>query len=165
MNDTSVSSPKEPSAFNLNYYNFTVRVDPNPLTKSAFGSLIVTHNKTKKFTRYDRNDLYELANLKQQILSIFKQNGVDNALILGEQKPEGFTLRIVPYPKCNWIEKIKGLVYFFFGAPTLKEQELHRIEEFYKQQFKQISPPKLATIPSSKEHVEKTGCLLSKRSH
>lgn len=115
-----------------------VKVDLNPIGgyRSRVGTLAINHIEHKVFTDWSEDDLRSLSTLTQMILHIQEEAQVTNTLILGRQDgEEEFKLSFVTYPKCNWIEKIQGLLHVIFGSPSLKEQEAQNIADFYKHKF------------------------------
>jgi diadenosine tetraphosphate (Ap4A) HIT family hydrolase len=130
----------EPATEKLVYTqgNLEVKVDLNPIGgyRSRIGSLTINHVDHKVFTDWNEDDLEVLSKFTQMILHIQEEAGVTNTLILGRQDEEKeFKLSFVTYPKCNWIEKIQGLLHVIFGSPALKEQEAQAIADFYKDKF------------------------------
>jgi diadenosine tetraphosphate (Ap4A) HIT family hydrolase len=119
---------------------FEVKVDVNPIGgyRGKIGALSICHIDKKVMTDWNLNDLQDVAKLMQTILKIQENNNVHNTLIFARQdKNCEFKLSLVPYPKCNWFEKIQGLIHVIFGCPTLKEHHLKVISQFYETQFAQ----------------------------
>lgn len=115
-----------------------VVVDLNPIGgyRGKVGSLAIHHVEHKVFTDWDEEDLLNLAKLERMVLFVQEQANVRNSLIFGRQDGEKeFNLKLVPYPKCNWIEKIQGLLHVIFGTPSLSEKQAEEIALFYQDQL------------------------------
>jgi hypothetical protein len=118
-----------------------VKVDLNPIGgfRGKIGTLTIGHVKHLVFTEWSERDLQNLAKLTQLILKIQEEAHVNNTLIFARQDlfNENFKLSLIPYPKCNWIEKIQGLVHVIFGTSSLNEKQVEEIAQFYQGQFSQ----------------------------
>ncbi len=124
--------------FQLN--NLEVLVDPTPIggNRGKVGTLTIGHKEHKVFTEWTEDDLKTLARLTQQTLKIHEDAHVHNTLIYGRQdKDKPFKMSFVPYPKCNWIEKIRGLIHVIFGSPALQQKQVDEISAFYHNQFRE----------------------------
>ena len=122
--------------FQLN--NLEVLVDPTPIggNRAKVGTLTIGHKEHKVFTEWNEDDLKTLARLTQQTLKIHEDAHVHNTLIYGRQdKDEPFKMAFVPYPKCNWIEKIQAFIHVIFGSPALQQKQVDEIAVFYQNQF------------------------------
>ncbi len=114
--------------------NLQVRADLHPIGgyRGQIGALTISHRIEGRFTEWSEDDIHNLAHLTNRILKIMEKALVTNVLIYGRQDGKSFTFHIVPYPKCNWYEKIKGAVDFVFGANKLKNSELREVERYYE---------------------------------
>lgn len=128
--------PLDEVVFRLN--ELEVKVDCHPIGgfRGKAGTLTIDHSQHKVFTEWSEDDLQTLAQLTQTILKIRENEGVKNTLIFGRQENDAFKLSFVPYPKCNWIEKINGLLHVIFGSPSLKKEQADEIAQFYQSEFK-----------------------------
>jgi len=134
--EQSAESAEEKIVYQLD--DLEVKVDLNPIGgyRGKVGTLIISHVKHKVFTQWKEDDLKALAQLEQKILFIQEKAQIENALIFGRQDgDDNFKLSIVPYPKCDWIEKIQGFIHVIFGCPSLNENEVKAIADFYIEQF------------------------------
>ncbi len=115
-----------------------VKIDPNPIGgyRGKVGTLTIDHVDHKVFTDWDEEDLEALAQISKDILKINEHAGIDNTLIFGRYDntngQQEFKLSFVPYPKCNWIEKMQGFIHVIFGSPYLNKQQVQEIAQFYK---------------------------------
>ena len=128
--------PAEKIIFELD--ELEVKVDLNPIGgyRGKIGTLSINHKDHKIFTNWSDKNLQTLAKLERMILYIREQEHVSNTLIFGRQDLlEEFKLSFVAYPKCNWIEKIQGLIHVIFGSPVLTEKEADEIAQFYQDKF------------------------------
>jgi hypothetical protein len=119
---------------------FELKVDATPIGgyRGKIGALSICHIDKKVMTDWSQDELQDVAELMQTILKIQENNNVRNTLIFARQDKEGeFKLSLVPYPKCNWYEKIQGLIHVIFGCPTFKEHHVKVIAQFYETQFAQ----------------------------
>jgi hypothetical protein len=121
------------------YGNLNLVVNPKPFGgfRGEIGTLGVIYGKNAlPFTSWEKNDLEALATLTQKILSIHEMNQVCNTLIYGRQNAGEFILEFVPYPKCDWREKVQGAFHAVFGSPRLQESDIDAITSFYMDYFK-----------------------------
>ncbi|PJD94472.1 MAG: hypothetical protein CK425_11525 [Parachlamydia sp.] len=121
------------------YGNLNLVVNPKPFGgfRGEIGTLGVIYGENAlPFTSWEKNDLKALATLTQKILSIHEMNHVCNTLIYGRQNAGGFILEFVPYPKCDWREKVQGAFHAVFGSPRLQESDIDAITLFYQEYFK-----------------------------
>lgn len=115
-----------------------VRVDVHPIGgyRGTVGALTIDHVEHRVFTDWSHQDLLTLSKLKRMILHIHEQAQISNTLVFGKQdQDKHFKLSLIPYPKCNLIEKIQGFVHVIFGSPNLKEKEIQAIAAFYQNKF------------------------------
>jgi hypothetical protein len=130
----------------LEFQNFQIRIDETPIGgyRGEAESLILEHKENEPFTKWNSTDHNIAASLIQRILFVHEDAGIKNTLIIGRQNftlsenssETSFELKFVPYPKCNWIEKIQGFIHVIFGSPRLKKDELKTIRKFYEDKFK-----------------------------
>lgn len=127
--------------------NLEVTVDAQPIGgyRGKVGTLNVGHKDKLVFTDWSENDLRNLAELTRLVLKIQETAHVNNTLIFGKKDGVGdFKLSFVPYPRCNWIEKMQGIIHVIFGTSALKVEQTTEITQFYQAQF---SPDKLPAFP------------------
>jgi hypothetical protein len=138
-----------------------VKVDLSPMGgyRGKVGTLTINHMQHKQLTEWSHQDLQDLARLTQTILHIQEQAGVHNTLIFARQDQRQFKLSLVPYPKCNWIEKIQGFIHVIFGSPTLKEKQAQEIFQFYQTQFAQNRNIEIAEGEQRKGQPDRTDAL------
>lgn len=136
-----------------------VRVDLTPIGGYCrVGALIINHVEHKVFTDWNSEELKTLSELIETILLIREKAGIENSLILGRQdQTEYFKLTLIPYPKCNWIEKIQGFFHFIFGSPSLYPHQIKKIAEFYRIKFKGLA----SDIKPEERKSEKLKCSTS----
>jgi hypothetical protein len=135
------------------YEQLQVKVDLNPIGgyRGKVGTLTISRKDHEIFTRWEDQDLQSLANITQTILKIQENANVHNTLIFAREDRDGnFKLSFVPYPKCNWIEKIQGLVHVIFGGPSLKRKQVEEITNFYQAAFNSFDNQSI--IESKGEH-------------
>lgn len=121
------------------YGNLNLVVNPKPFGgfRGEVGTLGVIHRENAlPFTSWEEKDLKALATLTQKILSIHENNQVCNTLIYGRQNAGEFILEFVPYPKCDWREKVQGAFHAVFGSLRLQDREIDAITLFYMDCFK-----------------------------
>ncbi len=137
------------------FENLEVRVDLQPIGgfRGKVGALAINHAKNKQFTDWTKKDLHDLSHLTRKILSIQETQNVKNILIYGKQdKGQPFTVKIIPYPTCSWLEKMEGFLHVIFGAPTLNFEQGENIASFYQSTLEDLNPPitGASTIPHFK---------------
>ena len=108
-----------------------VTLNSNPLgiygSGCKAGTVTIRHLHKKSFLKWDNHDLFNLARIERTYLFINERAGASNNLILGRQEGDRgeFTVTLVPYQKCNLIEKIKVFMRVLFKTwmrPITKEQ-------------------------------------------
>lgn len=117
------------------YHNLIIEVEPQPIGgyRGRVGTLSITHEAKKNFTDWTEDDLHNLAHLTHAILWHFEKENVINTLVYAKQNStDNFKLSLVPYPKCNWIEKIQGMIHVIFGSPTLNTTQIEEITQTLK---------------------------------
>jgi len=116
--------------------NLNLVVSRTPLGgyRGEIGTLSVNYHSGLPFTSWDKEDLKNLAQLTQKVLRIHENHQIHNTLIYGKQNSNGFTVEFVPYPKCDWKEKIQGAFHAVFGGASLSDNELDAITAFYQSQ-------------------------------
>lgn len=120
--------------------SLNIEVDKTPIGgfRGKIGALSVTHESGMIFTEWSHFTLLTLSHLIQKILKINEEAGIQNTLIYARQDCYNqFKLSLIPYPKCNWIEKIQGAVHAIFGSPVLKQKQIEEIESFYNEKLTQ----------------------------
>lgn len=126
-----MTSPS-PSIYGLR--NLIVDADSTPIGGGKIGALTINHNEKKSFKEWDDETIDDLSHTINLMLKIYAQANIHNVLIFGKQDGENFKFSLVPYPKCNWQEKILGLFYAIFGRAALKEEQLQETRKFFAEQ-------------------------------
>lgn len=124
--------------------NLLVEVDKDPIGgyRGKAGALKIEHIEHKFLTKWNADDLNRLAEVIQKILGIYNQANIQNVLIFAKQEEHQFKFCLIPYPKCNWIEKIEGLVHVIFGGKALSLKQKSEIASFYQCKFLSETPSK-----------------------
>lgn len=116
----------------LNHLQVQVDILPIGGFRGKVGSLIIQHVDYAVFTDWSDDDLKDLAELIQRILKIQEDAQVTNCLIFAKQQAHDFKLSLVPYPKCDWMEKVMGAIHVIFGSPQLDQKQMDEIRDFYQ---------------------------------
>jgi diadenosine tetraphosphate (Ap4A) HIT family hydrolase len=128
----------------VRYDNLIIEVDPQPIGgyRGPVGTLSITHEQKKSFTDWTAEDLHNLAYLTNALLYHFEKRNVVNTLVYARQDGAGnFKLSLVPYPKCNWIEKIQGMIHVIFGSPALNPTQIAEVTQTFKSFGSYDRPP------------------------
>lgn len=150
------ATPSVPS-FQGRYHNLIIEVDPQPIGgyRGQVGTLSITHENKKNFIDWTAVDLHNLAHLTNAILWHFEKENVFDTLMYARQEGAGnFKLSLVPYPKCNWIEKIQGMIHVIFGSPTLNTTQIEEVTKTLKSlgSFNQL--PSLSRTPAEHDQPD-----------
>lgn len=117
--------------------NIQVNVDTTPIGgfRGQAGSLVITHLQNKVLNNWSKSDLDNLATVIQKCLGIYAKANIDNVLIFGRQENNQFKLKLIPYPRGTWYEKIQGAYHVIFGGTALKPTQIQETVEFFKNKF------------------------------
>lgn len=114
-----------------------VVVNPQPIGgfRGKTGAVSYIHKQSKHFAEWNSEDLTHLADLIQRTMKIMQLNNVQNMLLHGDFTKTTGTLTLVPYPKCNWYEKLQGYLHTIWGGSRLSGTQQGSVFAFYHTQF------------------------------
>lgn len=69
---------------------------------------------------------------------IHEQQGIINTLVFAKQEKGHFSMNFVPYPRCNLIEKCEGTWHTLFGGPSLSQEQINKIKNFYERSLNNL---------------------------
>lgn len=126
-----------------------VKVDVTPIGgfRGAAGAVMIAHCQGKVFTAFTSTELQELANVIGIVQNIYARNNIYNVLTFARQEKGKLYLCLIPYPRCNWIEKLQGLYHVIFGGKVLSKTEVKEIKTFFKKAFLDSSPCETRALP------------------
>lgn len=117
--------------------HLTISTDTHPIGgfRGKEGTLQIEHKDRKHFTEWDPNELKELSHIIQKTISIYQQANIHNILIFAKQDGSQTKFNLIPYPRCNWLEKIQGSIHAIFGGLALSHIEQQQVSSFFSEKF------------------------------
>ncbi|CCB85592.1 putative uncharacterized protein [Parachlamydia acanthamoebae UV-7] len=136
------------------YNHLKIAIESKPIGgyRGKVGTLTVSHANYLVFTEWSKEDLTNLAAITQKILQIHEKEHISNSLIFGRQR----AITFVPYPRCNWYEKVQGAYHAIFGSSILKQNQIDQISQFYRTAFKNMDfESDIESLPTLEKPLKK----------